>query len=202
MSALEEYPYPELYRVIGEHPEASREQIEDAYFRQLAAHRDWPERMHAIGAAGTVLLDRELRRAYDRQRPRPAERPKDQHLRRLARWGLGYLGGLIAVWALMRPAGLGPLLLMAHLLTCAPTGWRALRRPLRWLELGGWWGLCLRLPGSVVVGAVLLPVELAQAVVAVSRQAAAGELRGPGWRALHRLQRSIKVPIPRRRGST
>ena len=194
MSALEEYPYPELYRVIGEHPEASRDQIEDAYFRQLAAHRDWPERMHAIGTAQTVLLDRALRRAHDRPRPRPrpTEDPSAPHLRLLARWGLGYLAGLIAVWALVRPPSVGTLLLMAHLLTCAPTGWRALRRPLRWLGLGGWLGFCLRLPASVLVGAVLVPVELARALTVLCQLAAAGELRGPGWRALRRLLGSIR----------
>lgn len=201
MSMLEQYPYPELYRVIGEHPEAGREDIEAAYFRQVAAHRDRPERMHAIGAAGVVLLDREMRRAYDRQQPRPAEGPASPHLRRLVRWGIGYLGSLALIWGLVRPANLGSLLLMAYLIACLPIGWGAVRRPLRWLGPGALSGPCLRLAGAAVTGPVIVPVELGRSVAALLRLASEGPTSEPRWleaghrlwrRALRRLPRSIR----------
>jgi len=159
-----QWRFPELYRVLGVHPEASADEIEAAYFRLTNEYHDDLERQRALGAAWAVLGDRQRRARYDREAVGGALSEWAEAARPLVIWTTIYVtAGAVLLAFGGRDAG--SLTLWAYVVACTPWGWRALTRVRRWLGLRGWlpWLYCVCV--SPVIGAFVAPVYLVTSAV-------------------------------------
>lgn len=150
--------WPHLYRLLHVHHEADAEEIEDAFLARLAEARGDDARVQAVTEAWAVLGDSERRAAYDRRPTSLPGRELAAAVRPLAVWVLLWLVSCVVLVGLgaRHPGSIaGP----AAVLACVPHGWRAVGRPLRWLELdlfrGAW---VLRGILAVAVGVYVAPV--------------------------------------------
>jgi hypothetical protein len=150
--------WPHLYRVLDVHHEADTEEIQDAFLARLAEARGDDARAQAVTEAWTVLGDPERRAAYDRGPASLPGRELAAAVRPLAVWVLLWLVScavLVGLGARHPGSIAGP----AAVIASTPYGWRAVGRPLRWLELdlirGAW---VLRGILALAVGVYVAPV--------------------------------------------
>lgn len=150
--------WPHLYRVLDVHHEAPAEEIQDAFLARLAEVRGDAARVAAVTEAWTVLGDPAQRAAYDRQ---PIPLPGGElaaAVRPLAVWVAFWVVSCVVLVGL-GARRLDSIAIPAAFLACVPFGWRALGRPLRWLELdlirGAW---LLRFTLAVAVAVFVAPV--------------------------------------------
>lgn len=165
---VRDWTYPQLYHLLGVHPEASAEEIEAAYMQLCDQYRDSPERQHALGVAWAVLGDRERRRLYDRRAIAASGSRTADAVRPLVTWATVFVSAAAVLMA-FGTRDIASLMLVSYVAASTPWGRRAIFRARRWLGMRGWLSWAYGMSISPVVGTVAAPVDLVRSAVALIR---------------------------------